>query len=89
MVMAMEDANMEPVIIEDLVKFGEDRGLRKGRMQGMRAEERRSLRRVLSLRKITLSPEQEQQIDACKDIETLRRWLDQAVFAETAADALR
>ena len=101
MVMAMEDANMEPVIIEDLVKFGEDRGLRRGlkkgrkeglregMQEGMRAEERRSLRRVLALRKLALCPEQEQQIDACTDIETLRRWLDQAVFAETAADALR
>lgn len=97
MVMAMEDANMEPVIIEDLVKFGEDRGmkrglkkgLKKGIEEGMQVEERRSLRRVLALRKIALSPQQESQIDACKDLETLRRWLDQAIFAESAADALR
>lgn len=97
MVMAMEDANMEPVIIEDLVKFGEDRGmkrglkrgLKKGLEEGMQVEERRSLRRVLALRKVALSPEQESQIDACKDLETLRRWHDQAIFAESAADALR
>ncbi|MBK9264527.1 MAG: hypothetical protein IPM54_32675 [Polyangiaceae bacterium] len=30
MVAAMEQANMEPVIIEDLVKFGEDRGFDRG-----------------------------------------------------------
>ncbi|MFT3770113.1 MAG: hypothetical protein QM820_32185 [Minicystis sp.] len=93
MVRAMEQANLEPVVIEDLVKFGEDRGLKKGlkrgREQGRRAEERETLRRVLALRKLPLSLEQEQQIDACTDLATLRRWLDQAIFAESAAEALR
>ncbi|MFT3765980.1 MAG: hypothetical protein QM820_10750 [Minicystis sp.] len=92
-VRAMEQANLEPVMIEDLVKFGEDRGrkkgLKKGREQGRRAEERETLRRVLALRKLPLDPEQEQQIDACADLATLRRWHDQAIFAESAAEALR
>jgi predicted transposase YdaD len=34
MVTAMEQANLEPVIIEDLVKFGEDRGYERGRLEG-------------------------------------------------------
>jgi hypothetical protein len=85
MVRAMEQANLEPVVIEDLVKFGEDRGMKKGR----RAEERGTLRRVLALRKLALSAQQEHQIDACTDLATLRRWLDQAIFAESAAEALR
>ncbi len=97
MVRAMEDANLEPVVIEDLVKFGEDRGLKrglkKGREQGLkqgrRAEERETLRRVLALRKLALRPEQEQQIDACTDRATLRRWHDQAIFAQNSEDALR
>jgi hypothetical protein len=97
MVRAMEQANLEPVVIEDLVKFGEDRGLKKGRKLGQKegqklgrlAEERGTLRRVLVLRKLPLSPEQEQQIDACTDLATLRRWHDQAIFAESAAAALR
>jgi hypothetical protein len=89
MVTAMERANMEPVVIEDLVKFGEDRGLKKGRRQGRVEEERGTLRRVLSLRKLVLDPRLEQQIDACSELGTLRRWLDQAIFAKTAADALR
>ncbi len=93
MVRAMEQANLEPVVIEDLVKFGEDRGLKKGlkkgREQGRQEEERGSLRRVLALRKLPLSAEQEQQIDACADLATLRRWLDQAVFAHSTAEALR
>jgi hypothetical protein len=93
MVRAMEQANLEPVVIEDLVKFGEDRGLKKGlrrgREQGRQDEERGTLRRVLVLRKLPLSAEQEQQIDACTDLATLRRWHDQAVFAESVAEALR
>lgn len=35
MVKAMEQQRLEPVIIEDLVFFGEDRGLAKGRAEGM------------------------------------------------------
>jgi hypothetical protein len=30
MVTAMDQANLEPIIIEDLVKFGEDRGFDRG-----------------------------------------------------------
>src|SRR4051812_46826434 len=33
MVTAMEQANLEPVVIEDLVKFGEDRGYERGRTE--------------------------------------------------------
>lgn len=46
MVTVMEQASMEPVVIEDLVKFGEDRGFEKGRLE----EDRSILRRVLALR---------------------------------------
>ena len=93
MVTAMEQANLEPVVIEDLVKFGEDRGLKrglkKGREEGRQEEERGTLRRVLALRKLLFGPEQDRRIDACTDLATLRRWHDQAIFAESAAEALR
>jgi hypothetical protein len=89
MVSAMEQASIEPVIIEDLVRFGEDRGLEKGRQEGLRAGERSALRRVLALRKLVPSAEEEQQIDACSDLATLRRWHDQAVVAANATEALR
>jgi hypothetical protein len=101
MVKAMEDANLEPVIIEDLVKFGEDRGVRKGRKEGRqegrqegleegrREAAREALRRVLALRKLALTPEQARKIDTCADIEELARWHDQAVLARTTAAALR
>jgi hypothetical protein len=88
MVTAMEHANLEPVIIEDLVKFGEDRGYERGREEE-RATMRRVLRRVLALRKLGLNADGEAQIDACTDLATLQRWLDQAVLATSADEALQ
>jgi len=85
MVTAMEQANLEPIIIEDLVKFGEDRGYERGRLE----EERATLRRVLALRKLGLKADGEARINACMDLATLQRWLDQAVLAATADEALQ
>jgi len=84
MVTAMEQANLEPVIIEDLVKFGEDRGEDRGQLKEARA----ALRRVLALRKLGLKADGEARINACTDLATLRRWHDQAVLAATADEAL-
>ena len=96
MVAAMEQANLEPVIIEDLVKFGEDRGYERGRLEEQRAsldrrleEARVTLRRVLALRKLGLKVDSEARIDACMDLATLQRWHDQAVLAATADEALQ
>jgi hypothetical protein len=97
MVRAMEQVNLEPVVIEDLVKLGEDRGYERGLKfgedrgyeRGRLEEERATLRRVLALRKFAPSPEDERRIDACTDLATLRRWLDQAVLAVSAAEALQ
>jgi hypothetical protein len=88
MVTAMEQANLEPVIIEDLVKFGEERGYERGREEE-RATMRRVLRRVLALRKLGVNADGEARIDACMDLATLQRWLDQAVLAATADEALQ
>jgi hypothetical protein len=88
MVAAMEQANLEPVIIEDLVKFGEDRGYVRGRVEE-RVTMRRVLRRVLALRKLGLNTDGEARIDACTDLATLQRWLDQAVLAASADEALQ
>ena len=101
MVTAMDQANLEPVIIEDLVKFGEDRGYERGRLEGEergrlegeergRLEERRgALRRVIALRKLGLKADGDARINACMDLATLQRWLDQAVLAATADEALQ
>jgi hypothetical protein len=89
MVTAMEQASLEPVIIEDLVKFGEDRGYDRGYERGRLEEERATLRRVLALRKLGLKADGEARIDACTDLATLQRWHDQAVLAASADEALQ
>lgn len=61
----------------------------EGRLEGRLTEARSSLRHVLTLRGLVLSGEQEEQIDACSDLDTLRRWHHQAVVVASAAEALQ
>ncbi|WP_234022682.1 hypothetical protein [Sorangium cellulosum] len=56
--------------------------------QGQLAEARAVLRRVLARRGLALSKALEAQIDACSELATLRRWLDQAMTGLSAEDAL-
>jgi hypothetical protein len=58
--------------------------IEKGRLDEARA----NLRRVLALRQLTLSKDDDARIDACTDLETLRRWRDQAITAASISDAL-
>ena len=51
--------------------------------------ERATLRRVLALRKLGLKADGEARIEACTDLATLQRWLDQAVLAASADEALQ
>jgi hypothetical protein len=53
------------------------------------AEARTGLRHVLALRRLALTAADEARIDACTDLDTLRRWHDQAVVAAGVAEALR
>jgi hypothetical protein len=52
-------------------------------------EARSSLRHVLALRGLAPSAEEEARIDACGDLDILRRWHDQAVVVASAAEALQ
>jgi hypothetical protein len=92
MVRAMEEQGIEPVIIEDLVKFGEDRGEARGEARGLAQGEaqglRAGLRAVFASRGLRLTPEQEARLDACADVLTLSRWLAKATTAKTARAAL-
>jgi hypothetical protein len=60
-----------------------------GREEGALSQARAVLRRVLAQRALVPSAAEEARIDGCKDVGTLDRWLDQALTAETVADALR
>jgi hypothetical protein len=52
-------------------------------------EARRGLRRVLARRGLAVGADQDARIGACADIEVLRRWLEEAVVAASAEEALR
>ncbi|HWO17981.1 MAG TPA: hypothetical protein VNO30_04375 [Kofleriaceae bacterium] len=58
--------------------------LEESRVDGARAV----LRRVLALRNLTASRDDDARIEACTDLATLERWHDQAITAATIADAL-
>ncbi|UQA58165.1 hypothetical protein E8A73_044085 [Polyangium aurulentum] len=62
-----------------------EQGVEKGLIVGARA----ALRRVLARRQLSLSPADEARIDTCEDPSTLERWLDQAITATSAAEALQ
>ena len=59
-------------------------GLREGRM----IQARVALRRVLARRQLLLTEGDDARIEACADLATLHRWLDQAVTALSVSDAL-
>jgi hypothetical protein len=52
-------------------------------------DKRGALRRVIAVRHLPCSAGDEARIDACADLPTLRRWLDQAVVAASAAGSSR
>ncbi len=100
MVNAMELEGLEPVIIEDLVKLGEDRGEKRGEARGearglARGEAigrcaglRAGLRAVFTSRGLSPTAAQEKRIDECADDAVLTRWITQAATAKTVRAAL-
>jgi hypothetical protein len=71
----------EPEVKQELVD--------EGRLEGRLEEERGALRSVLAARGLRCSAEDEARIDACTDLPTLRRWLQQAAVAASVAEAMR
>jgi predicted transposase/invertase (TIGR01784 family) len=72
----------------NLAVTAEERGLVKGELAGRLKATRGALRRVLARRMLELRPEDSARIDACTDLATLERWLDEAAVAESAEQAL-
>ncbi|WP_437877598.1 hypothetical protein [Sorangium sp. So ce513] len=66
-----------------------DEGRHEGRLEGRLDEARAVLRRVLAHRQLALTPEDAARIEACADLATLERWLEQALTASSASQALR
>jgi hypothetical protein len=65
-----------------------EQGRQEGQLEGRLAEARAALRRVLALRQLTPSADDDARIEACTDLATLERWLGQAVTAASGSDAL-
>ncbi|HEU4409287.1 MAG TPA: hypothetical protein VFS43_28775 [Polyangiaceae bacterium] len=61
----------------------------QARVEGQLVQARAAVRRVLAARKLKPSPADEAKIEACADLATLDRWLEQALTAETVAEALK
>lgn len=76
--------DLDPVTKQGFIDQGLEQGLDRGRLTGARA----ALRRVLARRQLAPSQDDEARIDACTDLATLDRWLDQAITAVCASDAL-
>jgi predicted transposase YdaD len=76
-------------ILPELRREVREEGHEEGRENGRLQEARSLLRRILSRRKLSLTAEQDARIEACPEIETLERWLDQAIDAPSAEDALQ
>jgi len=62
--------------------------IEKWQLEGRLPQARASLRRVLARRQLTPSKDDDARIEACIDLATLERWLDRAVTAVSASDAL-
>lgn len=68
---------------------GRSEGRSEGRDEGRLTEARSAVRRVLRRRGLPLRAEDEARIEACADVATLEGWLDEAVVASSAAEALK
>jgi hypothetical protein len=88
MIRAMSQTD-PPLVIEDLVRFGEDRGYERGRNEGLdagRVELRRSVLELLEARGIEIEPGVRARIATENDLERLRGWIRRAALATSAVE---
>jgi hypothetical protein len=74
------------------IREGKLKGIREGELKGIREGElkgkRDALLRLLTRAGIALSEDDRVRIQACTDVATLDRWVDNVLVAKTAADVL-
>ncbi|WP_437478060.1 hypothetical protein WME75_29525 [Sorangium sp. So ce1014] len=63
-------------------------GMREGELKGMREGKRDTLLRLLARAGIVLTENESARIQACTDIATLDRWIDNVLGAKTATEVL-
>jgi hypothetical protein len=85
-VRAMEKRGMQPIIIEDLVKFGEDRGEARGEARGVHRgtldEARRAVLEALDARGLVIADVVRARVLEEGSLDQLRGWLRRAVVAD-------
>ncbi len=85
---AFQKAGEEPVVYEEFCWIFHERGLEQGLEKGRLVEARAALQRVLARRGLAVGDSEQARIEACADLGQLERWLDEAVVAASAAEAL-
>jgi hypothetical protein len=91
MIHAMHEVGIEPPIIEYLVRYGREQGLREGEEKGLREGRiamRDSLLELLALRGLSVTAGEAARIGAEPDIDRLREWFRRAARADTVRDVL-
>jgi hypothetical protein len=87
----IEDEERFP-FVRELIDRGKLRGLREGELKGMREGKlegkRDALLRLLARAGIVLSESERERVQACTDMATLDRWIDNVLGATTAIDVL-
>jgi hypothetical protein len=90
MISAMQQEELEPPIIEDLVRYGRDRGLHEGIElgvdRGRHQEARAALLELLELRCLDLTDEQRARIESEASLDTLREWRRRAARAASVTE---
>jgi len=87
MIKAMEAAKMEPVVIEDLVRIGEDLGIERGRAEGIEAA-REMLLETLAARGLEPTAAERMRFEGESSLDHLRAWHRAALRAESMADVI-
>ncbi|WP_437545681.1 hypothetical protein WME97_40170 [Sorangium sp. So ce367] len=73
-----------PPFVQKLI----DRGKLEGELKGMREGKRDTLLRLLARAGIVLAEDESARIQACTDVATLDRWIDNVLGAKTATEVL-
>jgi flagellar biosynthesis/type III secretory pathway protein FliH len=75
--------------LEQGMEKGMEKGLEKGMEKGRVEEARKAVERVLEKRQVGMTTEHRERLLSCTHLGTLERWLDQAITATSADEALR
>ena len=87
----MVGEDLEPVFIEDLVRFGEDRGIEKGIEKGIAvglAVAREALFELAHARGIVLTDAEILRIQNETSADVVREWIRRAAAAKSGAEML-